>query len=134
MVQEVAKEAGLQEGVVVKYMTRLNTTRVACEATPSRPRLLKVILQNEGTKWKLLQASGKLKGSSNQGMSNIIIMPDRTYKERIAHVELAKVRESKYKELQEKVIKDRKWVIHKKLKEIRIKEDQSAAEGVQQDS
>lgn len=39
----------------------------------------------------LLKDSGKLKESSNHEMKKI--MPDRTFKERKAHAELAKVRD-----------------------------------------
>ena len=129
-VQKVAREAGLQEGVVVKAMTRLNTTGVAREPILNRPRLLKVVLQNEETKWNLLKANGKLKESNDQEMRKIKILPDRTFKERKAHAGLAKVHDSKNKELQEKGITDRMWVIrNKKLKEIRIKVDQGAVGG-----
>ncbi len=90
-VQKVASRVGLQEAVVVKAMTRLNTTNEPNGTAQSRSWLLKVVLQNEEAKWKLLKASVKLKESNNDEMRRTNIMLDYMFKARNACVELTKV-------------------------------------------
>lgn len=104
----------------MKYMVRLNTQRER-NNIQGRPRLLKIVLDNEGTKLNLLKAGGKLKNSSDPDLRDVVIKPDLTFKERKAYAELAKVRDAKNRELAEKGILDRKFVIRdKRLREMKI--------------
>ena len=91
-------------------MIRQNPQQEQRHPHTNRPRLLKVVLENEETKWSILKECGKLKDMETS-RSNIRIMPDRTFKERQAHKVLVRERETKNKELQDAGVHGKKWIV-----------------------
>lgn len=123
-VKDIAKSIGVNESVQIKSMVRLGNpqTSVSNSGGPGtssqRPRLLKVVLDNEDTKWTMVKASRNLK--ENENLRHIAIMPDRTLNERRKHADLVKVRDEKNYQEQET---GKKWII-KRGRLMRIDENQ----------
>ncbi|KAK4305276.1 hypothetical protein Pmani_022835 [Petrolisthes manimaculis] len=111
-VKEIVKDLGITENIEIKSMFRLNFPKsYVSNHTNRRPRLLKVVLQSEEQKNKILDKHRQKQKETEPGNSGMLILPDRNFKERQAYAKLAKDRNEKNMKLQDDNIKGKKWVI-----------------------
>lgn len=120
-VRNIVEKIGISKDYRIKTMFRLKKKRDDEQERPETPRMLKVVFEQEEIKWEILKHSGRLKSLDIPAFKDIWIKPDLTYKERKANAELIKKCWEKNRELQEKGVTGKKWIIRGgRLKEIEL--------------
>ncbi|KAK3868666.1 hypothetical protein Pcinc_025966 [Petrolisthes cinctipes] len=75
-----------------------------------KPTFLKVVLESEELKWKVLRKHKEGSGNPAAAKDELQILPDRNFKERQEYVKLIKERDERNKNVKE-TNKGKKWIV-----------------------